>query len=76
VGSGQNVGHGFSFTHYLIGYFTGGTRPDLVVRNAAGDLLLYPFNGTTFVGSGQNVGHGFTGFSDYFTERWTGRTTM
>ncbi len=49
---------------------------DLVARNTAGDLLLYPFDGTTFVGSGQNVGHGFTGISDYFTERWTGRTTM
>ncbi len=45
---------------------------DLVARNTAGDLMLYPFDGTTFVGSGQPVGHGFSGFTDYFVGYWTG----
>jgi len=62
------VGHGFNFTHYLVGNWTGGGSDDLVVRNANGDLLLYKF--PFYVGS-LKVGHGFN-FTHYLVGNWTG----
>ena len=42
---------------------------DLIVRNDAGELSLYPFRNGTFVGTGQKVGHGFN-FTHYFVGNW------
>jgi hypothetical protein len=43
VGNGWN-----SITDYFVADWTGDGIPDLLVRNSAGDMLLYPFINGTF----------------------------
>jgi hypothetical protein len=51
-------------------------KGDMIVRNDAGDLLLYPFRNGTFKGhgGGAKVGNGFH-FTHYFVGNWTGDGT-
>jgi len=73
---GSQVGHGFNFENYFVGNWTGNGTSDLIVRNQAGKLFLYKFNGTNFYGQGNptQVGYGFN-FENYFVGNWTGNGT-
>jgi V8-like Glu-specific endopeptidase len=75
-GDGVQVGHGFNFTHYLVGNWSGNGTDDLIVRDSAGTLFLFPFrNGTFYTHEGGiQVGHGFN-FTHYFVGNWTGDGT-
>jgi hypothetical protein len=72
----NKVGNGFSFTQYWVADWTGDGKPDLLVRDAAGTLQLYPFkNGSFYSGGGpKQVANGFT-FTHYFVADWTGDGT-
>lgn len=69
------VAVGWTFTHYLVGDFTGDGKDDLVGRNSDGQLylyeydpkgeVLYPWIEHGLVGSGWN-------FSDYIVGDFTG----
>jgi hypothetical protein len=70
------VGNGFNFENYFIADFTGDGKSDLVGRNSAGTLFLYPFNNNTFVGQGggQIIGSNFNNYSHYFVADWNNDT--
>jgi hypothetical protein len=65
------VGNGFNFTNYFVGDWTGDGTADLIVRDSAGTLLLYPFRNNTFFnnGGGAVVGNGFS-FANYLVDNW------
>ncbi|MHA1771749.1 MAG: hypothetical protein ACTSYL_12585 [Candidatus Thorarchaeota archaeon] len=81
LGSDERVGDGFDkekYTHFFAGYWTGGSTPDLVVREKDGDLWLYPFDGRTFKGHGKprRIGRGFKDhFTHYLVDHWMGNGT-
>ena len=76
VPDANRVGNGFSFTNHWVADWTGDGKPDLLIRNAAGTLLLFPFkNGSFYNGGGpKQVGNGFT-FTHSFIADWTGDGT-
>lgn len=77
LGRKEEVGHGFNKDKYPLlmpGFWTGGSTPDLLVREENGSLWVYPFNGETFKGQGrpEKVGRGFGGdFTHYLVAEWT-----
>ncbi|KNY25575.1 FG-GAP-like repeat-containing protein [Pseudobacteroides cellulosolvens] len=69
------VGNDWSFTHYLVGNWTGDGTHDLIVRNSLGELYLYPFRNNTFYGNTPiKLGSGFN-YTDYLVGNWTGDGT-
>jgi len=78
LGGQEKVGDGFDksrFTHFLPGYWTGRSVPDLVVREKDGDLFLYPFDGKSFKDQGKprKIGAGFDNdFTHYWVDEWMG----
>jgi hypothetical protein len=58
-----------------LGRWTEDGTSDLIVRNSAGSLYLYPFRNNTFYGNPETlVGNGFN-FTHYFVGDWTGDGT-
>ncbi|NWF97031.1 MAG: hypothetical protein HXY34_12890 [Candidatus Thorarchaeota archaeon] len=78
LGSREVVGEGFDkdkVTHFFPGYWLGKKNPDLLVREADGDLVLYPFDGVTFKsqGKGRRIGRGFgKDLLVYLVDEWMG----
>ncbi|MFO7837681.1 MAG: hypothetical protein R6V83_13645 [Candidatus Thorarchaeota archaeon] len=69
LGRSKKIGDGFyqdKFPELYPGHWTGGSTPDLLVREDNGDLFVYPFDGRTFKGQGKprKVGRGFD-YDDY-----------
>lgn len=63
LGMKEKVGNGFKkddVPDLYPGYWTGGAKPDLLIRKKNGDLVLFPFDGKSFYGQEKiKVGNGF-----------------
>jgi Zn-dependent metalloprotease len=76
VGTGKQVGHGWNFTHYLVGDWNNDyDTHDLIVRNSSGTMRLYPYRNETFYTYGSiQVGQNFN-YTHYFVGNWTNNGT-
>jgi hypothetical protein len=76
TGSGKQVGHGWNFTHYLVGDWNNDyDTQDLIVRNSSGTMRLYPYRNETFYTYGSiQVGQNFN-YTHYFVGNWTNNGT-
>jgi len=66
----EKVGHGFNFTNYFVGNWTGGAMDDLIVFDDKGErfLYLYKFMPGGFVWAG-HVAHGVN-FTHHLVGKW------
>ena len=68
------VATGWNYTNYFVGDWSGsGIMRDVLVRNQAGEMFLYPFKYKSFTGGGGpiKVGDGWN-YTNYFVADWGG----
>ncbi|MBN2231008.1 MAG: hypothetical protein JW779_15590 [Candidatus Thorarchaeota archaeon] len=81
LGRQEKVGNGFDkkkVPDIYPGYWTGGSRPDIMIRKDNGDLIVFPFDGKSFYGKEDiKIGDDFKPkhFQHLLIDEWLGNGT-